>query len=236
MFFGLPMQGSVDSVHCLQTMLDQYCVIEGSKYPDLEELMNLLFQVGVKHGEGFLVRMLSKKYDTIGTPPHYAAVYGHGEGVSKFIQTLSDGHTLSLVKVFKYDDSGEGSWTVIHEAAYYGNVDFLNLMYLFVPAPVQAILRTVRYDGLTAIEWARRQGCEEAAKQIESYDSVDSIRMLCAHADKREEKRLDENKVIILERTTPLLREWYVQFISQEMKYCPDTQPNIFYELFCHSL
>ena len=202
MFFGLPMQGSVDSVNCLQTMLDQYCVIEGSKYPDLEELMNLLFQVGVKHGEGFLVRMLSKKYDTIGTPLHYAAVYGHGEVVSKFIQTLSDEHTLSLLKVCKYDDSGEGSWTVIHEAAYSGNVYFLNLMNLYLSASVHATLMTVRYDGLTAIVWARHEGCEGAARQLESYYSVNSIVKPWRAASERDRKWTDEVKVTILEGTT----------------------------------
>ena len=209
MLFGRQMQGTVDSVHSLQRMLDLYCNIENSKHPDLEELKNLLLQVRAKRGESFLARMLSKKYDTIGTPLHYAAVFGHGEVVSKFIQTLSDEHTLSLLKVCKYGDSGVNSWTAIHEAAYYGDVNFLYLMYLYLSAPVQATLRTVEYDGLTAIEWARSVDCEDAAKQIESYDSEDSMHELHDYAHGREEKWLDENKVTILERTTPkpLLRD-----------------------------
>ena len=202
MFFGLPMQGSVDSVHCLQTMLDQYCVIEGSKYPDLEELMNLLFQVGVKHGEGFLVRMLSRKYDTIGTPLHNAAVHGHGEVVTKFIKPLSDEHTLSLLKVCTSGDSGEDLWTAIHGAAYYGNVDFLYLMNLYLSASVHATLMTFRYDGLTAIEWARHEGCEGAARQLESYYSVNSIVKPWRAASERDRKWTDEVKVTILEGTT----------------------------------
>ena len=202
MLFRHQKQESVDSVQRLQSMLNDYCDIEDSKYPNLNELKDVLFHVNRRHDESILVRMLSRKYDTIGTPLHNAAVHGHGEVVTKFIQPLSDGHTLSLLKVCKYGDSGEDSWTAIHEAAYYGDVYFLYLMNLYLSASVHATLMTVRYDGLTAIEWARHEGCEGAARQLESYYSVNSIVKPWRAASERDRKWTDEVKVTILEGTT----------------------------------